>query len=226
MRDETLPLSYFEDLYDRSADPWHFGTSSYEAAKYAATLAALPHSRYHRGLEVGCSIGVFTATLADRCDALVALEPVASALTAAAARNADKPWVRFAEAFVPRDWPSDCFDLVLMSEVLDYLGAADLVAVDACLRATLEPGGDLVLVHWVGKKAGVGRAAWRSERDSDRGGRRLPPANLPGPECGLSPRCVTPDRLIRRSHHDPVQVVGIRPFDLDGDDLANPHRAA
>ena len=154
MRDETLPLSYFENLYDRSADPWHFGTSSYEAAKYAATLAALPHSRYHRGLEVGCSIGVFTATLADRCDALVALEPVASALAAAAARNADKPWVRFAEAFVPRDWPSDRFDLVLMSEVLDYLGAADLVAVDARLRATLEPGGDLVLVHWVGKKAG------------------------------------------------------------------------
>ena len=155
MRDETLPLSHFEKLYDRSADPWHFGTSSYEAAKYGATLAALPHSRYHRGLEVGCSIGVFTAALAERCDALLAIEPVAAALTTAAARNADKPWVRFAEAFIPRDWPNERFDLVVLSEVLDYLGAADLAAVDARLRATLEPAGDVVLVHWVGKKAGA-----------------------------------------------------------------------
>ena len=66
MRDTTLPLAHFEDLYRRSADPWGFASSGYEAAKYAATLAALPRDRYARGLEVGCSIGVFTAALAGR----------------------------------------------------------------------------------------------------------------------------------------------------------------
>lgn len=155
MRDETLPLSHFEDLYSRAADPWHFASSSYESAKYAATLAALPHSRYRHALEVGCSIGVFTAALADRCDHLLAIEPVAAALAAARTRNGDKPWVRFAPAFIPRDWPRERFDLVICSEVLDYLGATDIDGVGACLRDTLEPGGDLVLVHWVGKKSGA-----------------------------------------------------------------------
>ena len=154
MRDETLPLSHFEDLYSRAADPWQFASSGYEAAKYAATLAALPHSRYRHALEVGCSIGVFTAALADRCDHLLAVEPVATALSAAEARNADKPWVRFAPAFIPRDWPSERFDLVVLSEVLDYLSVADVAQVGDRLRASLEPGGNVVLVHWVGKKAG------------------------------------------------------------------------
>ena len=155
MRDETLPLSHFEDLYNRTADPWHFASSGYEAAKYAATLAALPHSRYRHAFEVGCSIGVFTAALAERCDSLLAIEPVAVALAAAEARNADKPWVRFASAFIPRDWPQERFDLVLLSEVLDYLGTEDVMGVDARLRGSLEPGGDTVLVHWVGKKSGA-----------------------------------------------------------------------
>ena len=153
MRDETLPLSHFEDLYSRSADPWRFASSPYEAAKYAATLAALPRSRYARGLEVGCSIGVFTAALADRCDDLLALEPVEAALAAAAARNAAKPWVRFTRAFVPQAWPQECFDLVILSEVLDYLAAPDVHAIADRLRSTLDPGGDVVLVHWIGKKA-------------------------------------------------------------------------
>lgn len=152
MRDETLPLSHFEELYSRSPDPWHFGTSRYEAAKYAATLAALPRARYARALEVGCSIGVFTAALADRCDDLLALEPVASALAAAAARNATKPWVRFAQAFVPQAWPRERFDLVVLSEVLDYLAASDVRGVGARLRSTLDPAGEVVLVHWIGKK--------------------------------------------------------------------------
>lgn len=154
MRDHTLPLSHFEDLYRHSDDPWRFASSGYEAAKYAATLAALPRARYRRALEVGCSIGVFTSALADRCEALLAVEPVEPALRAAAARNAEKPWVRFALAFVPKAWPAERFDLVVLSEVLDYLDAADLEAVAERLRSTLDPGGDAILVHWVGKKSG------------------------------------------------------------------------
>ncbi|MDX7951166.1 class I SAM-dependent methyltransferase [Lichenihabitans sp. Uapishka_5] len=155
MRDDTLPLSHFEAIYARGDDPWHFASSAYEAAKYAATLAALPRARYARAYEVGCSVGVLTRALADRCDDLLAVEPVSTALTAARHRNADKPWVRFAEAFVPRDWPQERFDLVVLSEVLDYLGTSDLSGVGDCLRRTLDPGGDVVLVHWIGKKGGV-----------------------------------------------------------------------
>jgi SAM-dependent methyltransferase len=152
MRGETVPLSHFETFYQRGPDPWGFATSAYEAAKYAATLAALPRARYPKALEVGCSIGVFTALLAERCDDLLALEPVASALTQARARNAERPWVRLAAAFIPADWPHELFDLVILSEILDYLGTDDLIRVGDALRRWLAPGGDVVMVHWLGKK--------------------------------------------------------------------------
>ena len=152
MRDETLPLRHFEQIYERGPDPWHFASSPYEAAKYAASLAALPRARYTKGFEVGCSIGVFTAMLADRCDDLLAVEPVEVALDAARLRNAAKPQVRFAGMLVPADWPSEMFDLIVLSEVLDYLSGLDLGRLAARLAATLSPGGDVLLVHWLGKK--------------------------------------------------------------------------
>lgn len=159
MREDTLPLSHFEAIYARGEDPWGFASSAYERDKYAATLAALPRLRYARALEVGCSIGVFTAMLAPQCGDLLAAEPVISALDAARLRNAGQAHVRFAPLFMPRDWPDERFDLVVLSEVLDYLGEQDLAGVAAALRRTLEPGGDIVLVHWVGKKRHAAAAA-------------------------------------------------------------------
>ena len=152
MRDQTLPLSHFEAFYARGPDPWHFATSPYEAAKYDATLSALPRDRYSKAFEVGCSVGVFTGKLAERCDELLAIEPVVEALEAARVLNAGRSWVRFSPAFIPANWPDERFDLVILSEVLDYLGGADLAQVAECLFHSVEPAGDVVLVHWVGKK--------------------------------------------------------------------------
>ena len=45
----TVPAAYFEAKYARSPDPWDFAGSPYEAAKYAATLVALPRARYPPG---------------------------------------------------------------------------------------------------------------------------------------------------------------------------------
>ncbi len=158
MRRDTVDLGYFHRLYDKSPDPWGFASSAYEKAKYEATLAALPRPRYGGALDVGCSIGVLTAALAERCDTLLAIEPVETALAEARKRNADRPWVRFASMFVPGEWPDEQFDLIVMSEVIDYLGADDLVALFDRLRTTLLPDGDLVLVHWVAKKREVHEA--------------------------------------------------------------------
>jgi len=69
----SLPPGYFDALYAASPDPWAFETSAYERAKYAATLDALPARRYRRALEVGCSIGVLTRQLADRCDIKISI---------------------------------------------------------------------------------------------------------------------------------------------------------
>ncbi len=161
MRDRTLDQAHFEQLYRADPDPWRFASSPYERAKYAATLAALPRARYRAGLDVGCSIGVLTEALAARCDDLLGIEPVRSALEQARRRNAHLPHVRFAPAFVPAQWPDGSFDLIVVSEVVDYLGTADLAVLGGRIAASLHPGGDLVLVHWVGKKAGrpTGREA-------------------------------------------------------------------
>ena len=64
---ETLPPSYFDAVYAASSDPWQFATSDYERAKYAATVAALPKPHFEQAFEIGCSIGVLTGLLAQRC---------------------------------------------------------------------------------------------------------------------------------------------------------------
>ena len=152
LRENTVPLGHFEGLYAARSDPWHLATSDYERAKYAATLAALPRPHYGRAFEIGCAKGVFTAALAERCDDLLAVEPVAAALAGAKARNAHRSSVRFAAMFVPATWPEERFDLIVLSEVIDYLGHPDIEVLAERVCRSLVQGGDMILVHWVGKK--------------------------------------------------------------------------
>lgn len=146
----TLPPEYFLGLYAGEPDPWGFASSPYEGAKYAATLESLPRPAYDSALEVGCSIGVFTRALAPRCRALTALDPVPAVLEAARARCADLPGIRFVQGSVPGDWPEGRFDLIVLSEVVYYLDRHDLARLARRVGAALRPGGDCVLVHWLG----------------------------------------------------------------------------
>ena len=164
VRRDTLGRDHFEALYAARPDPWRLATSDYERSKYAATLAALPRPRYRHGFEIGCALGILTAELGRRCDRLLAVEPVTAALDAARKRNAGQDHVRFAEMFVPAQWPEDRFDLVVLSEVIDYLGAADVETLARRISDSLDPGGDLVMVHWVGKKRGPSSGDESSDR--------------------------------------------------------------
>lgn len=147
----SLPAGYFEDRYAADPDPWRFATSAYERDKYAATLAALPGRRYASALEVGCSIGVLTRALAERCDTLLALDVAEAALRPARERCRDLGHVRFVRCCVPGEWPDGRFDLILLSEVVYYLDAGDVGRLAERVRTGLRPGGDVVLVHWTGE---------------------------------------------------------------------------
>lgn len=147
---------YFEQLYARDPDPWQFATSDYERDKYAATLAALPHERYTRAFEVGCSIGVLTRQLASRCDTILAVDVADAALRQAAERCADQPGVEIARMVVPQDWPPGRFDLIVFSEVLYYLTPADRLLTARLSQDSLSPGGAIVLVNWHGPTDGGG----------------------------------------------------------------------
>ena len=148
---QTLTPEYFEDLYAADGDPWKFASSPYELEKYARTLAALPAPRYGSALEIGCSIGVLTKDLAERCNRLVAVDAAASALEDARRRCAHLENVQFAELFVPRDWPPGEFDLIILSEVVYYFDAADLAELSRRVLHALAPRGVIVLVHWTGE---------------------------------------------------------------------------
>jgi len=144
----TLSAAYFDAVYASDPDPWKFATSAYERGKYALTLAALPQERYASALEVGCSIGVLTRDLALRCDALLAIDAAQAPLLEAKRRCAELPAVRFAQMFVPQQWPDGAFDLILLSELIYYLSAYDVRRLASRVTRSLCRQANVVLVHW------------------------------------------------------------------------------
>ena len=147
---QTLRPEYFDALYTVDLDPWKFATSPYERGKYTLTLNAMPKPRYRSALEVGCSIGVLTRSLALRCDAVVAIDAARTPLVEARRRCADLPGVRFEQMFVPEQWPDGVFELILLSEVVYYLSREDVGRLAARVTRSLPAGGSVLLVHWTG----------------------------------------------------------------------------
>lgn len=146
---DTIPATYFEQQYQADIDPWKFRTSDYERGKYAATINALSKPFYDRALEVGCSIGVLSGQLAERCGELIAIDASATAIAAAKASNL--PNVSFEVRSLPDGFPDGRFDLIVLSEVLYYFSRSDLRRVaQSCVEA-LSPGGEIVLCHWLGE---------------------------------------------------------------------------
>ncbi len=146
----TLKPDYFDALYTADPDPWNFADSPYEQAKYALTLNAMPKPRYRSALEVGCSIGFLTRSLASRCDAIVAIDAARAPLVEARRRCADLPGVRFEQMFVPEQWPEGVFELILLSEIVYYLSREDVGRLAARVTRALPTGGSALLVHWTG----------------------------------------------------------------------------
>ncbi|MBC5800032.1 MAG: methyltransferase domain-containing protein [Candidatus Eremiobacteraeota bacterium] len=148
--DPSLGAAYFERLYAADSDPWNFASSPYESEKYGRTIEALGERRFARALEVGCSIGVLSERLAERCDRLLSIDINPRALAAAKQRCAALTNVTFAEMNVPHDFPTERFDLIVVSEVAYYWSDDDLaLAIDAIAGASA--GGTVELVHFLPK---------------------------------------------------------------------------
>jgi trans-aconitate methyltransferase len=141
------PTAYFETLYQQP-DPFQYRSRWYEARKRALTLACLPKQRYANAWELGCSNGVLTAELAARCDALLATDISEQALVEAADSTRGLPHVSLQQAQHPAQWPDECFDLIVVSEVGYYLDAADLLQMGTKLRGSLAGQGLLLACHW------------------------------------------------------------------------------
>lgn len=145
----TMTARDFEARYRRELDPWSYATSAYERAKYAATLQACGPGPFERALELGGSIGVFSAQLAPRCRRLVSLDFAPTAVELAHAALARFPRAEATSGAVPDDMPDGPFDLVVASEILYYLSERRLATTLAKLEGRLASGGRLVCVHWI-----------------------------------------------------------------------------
>jgi trans-aconitate methyltransferase len=140
--------SYFTDMYATGPDPWGFESRWYERRKYGVTVAALPEPRYASAFEPGCSVGVLTALLAERCERLLATDIVPAALERAAGRLREASNVTLEDRAVPEDWPPGPFDLVVLSEIAYYFDARTLDRLVRSVVDTTLPGATIVAVHW------------------------------------------------------------------------------
>lgn len=144
----SLDPGYFDRVYEANADPWSFESSPYERDKYTATMAALPSERYKSAFEIGCSIGVLTQLLAQRCDRLLSVDASELPLQRATVRLADAANVTLRQMNVPAEFPDGPFDLIVLSEVGYYWAMPDLTRARQLIIDRLQPGGHLLLVHW------------------------------------------------------------------------------
>jgi SAM-dependent methyltransferase len=140
---------YFSQLYQENEDPWNYQSSEYEAEKYEASLLALPRQEYQNAFEIGCSIGVFTAKLAPRCKKLLSVDLTKAVLERAKERCRHFPHVTFKMMSLPEEYPTDVFDLTVLSEVGYYLEPEDLAELSEQITTRAALRGHLLLVHWL-----------------------------------------------------------------------------
>jgi SAM-dependent methyltransferase len=146
---KSLTTDFFESLYEANPDPWQFETSEYEAQKYVATLNALPHTSYRSGFEIGGSIGVLTEKLARHCQSLLSIDVSKVAQEQAKQRCRHLSNIDFQMMSVPQEFPSESFDLVILSEVGYYWCWEDLRKAQQLILEHLQSNGHLLLVHWI-----------------------------------------------------------------------------
>ena len=139
---------HFESIFRHSDDPWGFRSRWYELRKRALTLACLPAQHYASAYEPGCANGELSAALAARCERLLVSDGSSRAVELAHAKLAALPHVRVRQAWLPAEWPSESFDLIVISELGYFLSAEGLDSLAAKVLASLRPGATVLACHW------------------------------------------------------------------------------
>lgn len=121
----------------------------YERRKRSLVLGSLTCPRYARIFEPACGRGRLTCELAQRSDALIAMDLDPRAIADARSATAGLRHVEVRKGLVPRDWPTDeSFDLIVLSEFLYYLPIEQLPTLCAAALSTLDADGEIIACHW------------------------------------------------------------------------------
>ncbi|RKQ95710.1 nodulation protein S (NodS) [Kushneria sinocarnis] len=145
-------MSFHPDEFDRlhaaQADPWGQEQHWYEQRKRQLTLAMLGRRRYARAFEPGCSVGVLSRALTERCDSLLCSDASTAALATARTRLAELAGVTLRQQQLPDEWPAGHFDLIVFSELGYYLTREALIRLIPAIRHALTAEGELLACHW------------------------------------------------------------------------------
>ncbi|MFL0576957.1 PIG-L family deacetylase [Brevibacterium luteolum] len=140
----------FDDLYRHADDPWSVGQRWYERRRAELIMAMLPKPRFDRAFEPGCSIGMLSEQLADRCEELICADVVPAAVHAVRQRLRASGAGASVEVRCAgiEDWPTGSFDLIVFSELAYYLSDESFAGFLTSAAASLRPGGVVLAAHW------------------------------------------------------------------------------
>ncbi|MFT3904923.1 MAG: class I SAM-dependent methyltransferase [Steroidobacteraceae bacterium] len=140
---------YFESAYAQKDEPFGAAQSWYELRKRSLLLAALRSPRYEYAFEPAGGTGVLTRELAPRCERILMMDWSMAALSRARMNLRDFPAAVVASGHLPENWPiNQKFDLIVISELLYYLDDGAIEEMARRARESLQPHGELVLLHW------------------------------------------------------------------------------
>ena len=138
----------FEHKYATHGDYFGYQNNPYELTKYERTLELVKQWRRKResALEIGCSVGVFTAMIAPEFDELVATDIASEALALAKTQVAGKGSVSYVQSDVISLSLGRKFDMIFCAEVLMYVREKDASLACRILDAHLADNGLIIEV--------------------------------------------------------------------------------
>ena len=154
LRDEHGNEEAFDRLYQALPDPWFAGVTRYryQPLKYQIVLSLLPDRIYHRALDIGCGVGIFSRLLAGQAGQVVGIDISQSAVDHAAQNSAGVSNLEFRQGDM-RNLESASlgqFDLVVLADTIYYLpdlSDRGLQSVREKVLGMLAPNGILLLVN-------------------------------------------------------------------------------
>mgnify|MGYP000007477434 CR=1 FL=1 len=146
----------FEHKYATHGDYFGYQTKPYEITKYERTVDLMRKWRRESGsaLEIGCSVGVFTAMIAAEFDRLTAVDLASEALVLAEKQVAGAGNVSYVQSDLLSLKLGARFDIIFCAEVLMYVREKDAASACQVLDAHLGEKGLIIEVSQQDRKAG------------------------------------------------------------------------
>lgn len=147
----------FEHKYRKHGDYFGYRTNPYETLKYARTMDLMRAWRpsSDSALEIGCSVGVFTAMIAPEFKTVVAVDIAREALGLAAETTGHAPNVSYIQSDLISLNAGRTFGVIFCAEVLMYIPQKQGPEACEVLDRHLAPGGLIIEVCQQDREAGA-----------------------------------------------------------------------